>query len=86
MPYGIAAGQGKQEPFSGAPTVWLPFAAMTNFLAPLAWHLMILGASAAAIGYVSSRGVIGRMKVSTEFPVLFGGLGVFLIGFMTWLA
>ena len=59
---------------------------MTNFLAPWAWHLMILGAIAVAIVYVSSTGVIGRMKVSTEFPVLFGGLGVFLIGFMTLLA
>ncbi|AWK76988.1 hypothetical protein CBI38_36915 (plasmid) [Rhodococcus oxybenzonivorans] len=59
---------------------------MTNFLAPLAWHLMVLGAIAAAIGYLSSRGVIFRMKISTEFPVLFGRLGVFLIGFMTLLA
>ena len=86
MPYGIAAGQRKQKPSSETLEVWLTFAAMTNLLAPLAWHLMILGAIAAAIGYVSSTGVIGRMKVSTEFPVLFGGLGVFLIGFMTLLA
>ena len=59
---------------------------MTNFPAPVAWHLMILGAIAAAIGYLSSTGVLGRTKVSTEFPVLFGGLGVFLVGFMTSLA
>lgn len=59
---------------------------MTNFPAPVAWHVMIVGAVAAAVGYVSSTGVMGRMKVSTQFPVLFGGLGVFLLGFMTWLS
>ena len=46
---------------------------------------MMLGGIAALVGSISSPGVVGRRTVSNEGPVLLGGLGTFVIGFMAWL-
>ena len=53
-----------------------------QFLGPAAGFLMMLGALAALVGYISSTGVIGRMTMSTEGTVLLVGLGAFVVGFM----
>ena len=56
-----------------------------QFLGPGAVFLMMLGAIAALVGYISSTGVIGRMTMSKEGTVLLAGLGTFVLGFMAWL-
>lgn len=57
---------------------------VVQFLGPGAVFLMMLGALAVLVGYLSSTGVIGRMTVSKEGTVLLAGLGTFVLGFMAW--
>ena len=79
--YGDAVASASAESGIPLPTV----EGVLQFLGPAAVLLMMLGAIAALVGYISSTGVIGRMPMSKEGTVLLAGLGTFILGFMAWL-